>query len=346
MGGEEENGTFLVELQVQALSQSPSPNSQSWVVGTRSGSIYEIDCFSEKEARVLQEYHDNQVIVSATFSSYDKDSFYTLTNTGLVERYDIATLQRTMKYNVGQSAIKIESCGRVLLVCCRQELLAYTIKVGEEMEPNEPLVDTKKLEEEGKEVEIMQFCLSKSEKLLALSLRNSIKDPTFQVGIYSLSGECLHQLGNLKHEIDYMDFSVEDKFLLFKDRYEEIGMISLEKEYKRINTIFVEMGIEWQREALRLSPNAQTIYYSYTCENKITAVSRLGNDKIIVGDQMGTLRIFDYPCPDDRLGELHLHCYAVHMNCIAEIVVHPDLHLVLTVGVEDKSLVLWRVVQP
>ena len=47
--------------------------------------------------------------------------------------------------------------------------------------------------------------------------------------------------------MDYLDFSVDDKYLLFKDRYEEIGMISLEKDYRRINTIFVEMGIEWQQ---------------------------------------------------------------------------------------------------
>jgi hypothetical protein len=145
--------------------------------------------------------------------------------------------------------------------------------------------------------------------------------------------------------VDYLDFSTDDKYLLFKDRYEEIGMVSLDKDYRKINTIFVEMGIEWQQEALRLSPSAQSIYYSYSCENKITALARLGADKLIVGDQMGTVRIFDYPCPDDKLGELHLHCYCVHMNDIAEIVVHPHLTHVLTIGLQDRSLVLWRVAQ-
>lgn len=72
-------------------------------------------------------------------------------------------------------------------------------------------------------------------------------------------------------------------------------------------------------------------------------MTRLGPDKIIVGDQMGTVRIFDYPCPDDKLGELHLHCYCEHMNDIAEIVVHPQMTHVLTIGLQDRSLVLWRV---
>lgn len=56
----------------------------------------------------------------------------------------------------------------------------------------------------------------------------------------------LFRLNNLKHEIEYLDFSVDCKFVLFKDRHEEISMIQLE-DYKRINTIFVEMNIEWQK---------------------------------------------------------------------------------------------------
>lgn len=58
---------------------------------------------------------------------------------------------------------------------------------------------------------------------------------------------------------------------------------------------------------------------------------------------MGTIRIFDYPCPDDRLGELHLRCYAAQMNAINNVVAHPVLPYVLTTALYDKSLVLWRV---
>jgi hypothetical protein len=122
-------------------------------------------------------------------------------------------------------------------------------------------------------------------------------------------------------------------------------MINLDsdKDYRRINTIFVEMGIEWQEEGLRISPNGQKIYYSYSCENKITAITRLGKDKIVVGDEMGTIRLFDYPCPDDRLGELHLHCYTNHMNDVQIIKVHPALTHVITTALLDRSFILWRV---
>jgi hypothetical protein len=52
------------------------------------------------------------------------------------------------------------------------------------------------------------------------------------------------------------------------------------------------MNIEWEEEGLRISPKGQKIYYSYSCENKITAITRLESDKIIVGDEMGTIRVF------------------------------------------------------
>lgn len=49
---------------------------------------------------------------------------------------------------------------------------------------------------------------------------------------------------NLKYEIEFMDFSRDCKYILFKDSFEELGMISLEN-YNRINTIFVEMDVQW-----------------------------------------------------------------------------------------------------
>lgn len=191
------------------------------------------------------------------------------------------------------------------------------------------------------------MCLSQNHLNLAVCIKICSKEPIYQISLYEFgkSRDPYHTLSNLKHEIDYIDFSLDDKYFLFKDKYEEIGMINLdsEKDYRRINTIFVEMAIEWQEEGLRISPKGQKIYYSYSCENKITTLTRLGKDKIIVGDEMGTVRIFDYPCPDDRLGELHLFCYSNHMNDIQIIRVHPGLSHVITTALQDRSLILWKV---
>lgn len=52
-------------------------------------------------------------------------------------------------------------------------------------------------------------------------------------------------------------------------------MVNLDN-FKRINTIFVEMGIEWQSEGVRISPHGQRIYCSYNRENKITVLRRIG----------------------------------------------------------------------
>ena len=146
----------------------------------------------------------------------------------------------------------------------------------------------------------------------------------------------------MKYEIEFLDFSRDCKYLLFKDSFEELGMVNL-TTFKRINTIFVEMGVEWEAEGIRISPEGQKIYSAYSRENKITNVRRLGPSHIIIGDEMGTIRIFKYPCEEDRLGELHTGCYCAHMNHIRNIVVHPNLPYVITSAIYDRSVMLWKV---
>jgi hypothetical protein len=101
-------------------------------VGTRSGNIFEIKYTESTEStKLISEHHDNQTVVSATFSVFDRHSFFTLTNAGLIERYSLTTFDRTMSFDLGQRALKIEACEELLLVCCRQEVVAYRI-LGEQ----------------------------------------------------------------------------------------------------------------------------------------------------------------------------------------------------------------------
>lgn len=58
---------------------------------------------------------------------------------------------------------------------------------------------------------------------------------------------------------------------------------------------------------------------------------------------MGTLRLFEYPCPDNRLGELHLDCYTQHMNDIQIIKVNETGSYVVTTGLQDRGMILWKV---
>ena len=87
------------------------------------------------------------------------------------------------------------------------------------------------------------MCLSQTSNILSVCIKICTKEPIFQINLYELgkSKTPFHTISNLKHEIDYLDFSLDNKYFLFKDKYEEIAMINLdsEKDYRRINTIFV-----------------------------------------------------------------------------------------------------------
>ena len=57
---------------------------------------------------------------------------------------------------------------------------------------------------------------------------------------------------------------------------------------------------------------------------------------------MGTLRVFQYPPDNEKLGELHSQCYTQHMNKINCIKQHRELTYVVTTAVGDRSMILWR----
>jgi len=74
---------------------------------------------------------------------------------------------------------------------------------------------------------ISDMKLSKGEKLLAVAIQNKIN-------IYSPVGDetlpnlkLLCTISNLASPVEYIDFTVDDNFLLYKDTLEEVSIIDL-----------------------------------------------------------------------------------------------------------------------
>lgn len=146
----------------------------------------------------------------------------------------------------------------------------------------------------------------------------------------------------LSSEVEFLDFSVDSRYLLFKDRSEDLGIVEC-KELKRINTIFIEYDIEWSSDGRILNEKAMNIHACYHRENTITKILQLQDKYVLVGDQMGSLRLFDYPCESKRVGELHLRCYSQHMNMVSCLEGSNDGKWVASASQLDRSVVLWRV---
>lgn len=55
-------------------------------------------------------------------------------------------------------------------------------------------------------------------------------------------------------------------------------------------------------DGIIINEKAMNIHSCYHRENTITRIVQLSDKHILVADQIGTLRLFDYPCQGDRVG--------------------------------------------
>ena len=143
-------------------------------------------------------------------------------------------------------------------------------------------------------------------------------------------------------ELEYLDISLDDHYLLLKDRFEDSGIIQI-VEFRRMNTIFIEFSLTWRSHGIRLNQDALNIHSCYNKQNPIAQILYLTDNHLLVGDQLGTLRIFDYPVQDKKLGQLHLACYTDHLNVINGLEISSNKKWVISMSQMDRSLILWEV---
>mmetsp|Transcript_19117 Transcript_19117/g.2603 ORF Transcript_19117/g.2603 Transcript_19117/m.2603 type:complete len:128 (+) Transcript_19117:219-602(+) len=98
--------------------------------------------------------------------------------------------------------------------------------------------------------------MSYKENLLAVAL-NPNKDSSAKIEIYDANREdgnfkILCQVGNLPTSIEYLDFTMDNYYLIYKDNFEEVSIIDL-KNLKKINTLYVEHDAKWCSDGIKVS---------------------------------------------------------------------------------------------
>ena len=96
----------------------------------------------------------------------------------------------------------------------------------------------------------------------------------------------------------------------------------------------------------------------YQDENRITKITKVDDNAIVVIDEMGTIRIFKYPCDSNnsnatsktggrenegKSGNGYLKCYADHLNYINQSVVSSDNHNLVTTSEVDRCIFIWEI---
>lgn len=79
-------------------------------------------------------------------------------------------------------------------------------------------------------------------------------------------------IGNLTTSIEYIDFTKDNLYMMYKDNFEEVAIIDI-VHLKKTNTIFIENDVEWCSDAIKVSEKTKGVHSHYQDENRITKIT-------------------------------------------------------------------------
>lgn len=98
-----------------------------------------------------------------------------------------------------------------------------------------------------------------------------------------------------KASIRYIDFSTDNYYLQCEDNLGEVQLFEIETS-RLINTDVIDFDLEWLGEGLRTYSAIENVRKHYSADNKILSIVKLpGKPIIAVGDEVGTVRFYNYP---------------------------------------------------
>jgi hypothetical protein len=97
----------------------------------------------------------------------------------------------------------------------------------------------------------------------------------------------------INSDIEFIDFSTDDCYLVYKDFSGEITYVDISDKARikpHINPNSVEFAHEWISNGLKISNKSVEIYYPG--DNNIQKLALIGNKTLLSTDDMGTVNSF------------------------------------------------------
>ena len=147
-----------------------------------------------------------------------------------------------------------------------------------------------------------------------------------------------HNLDNLSSSIEFMDFSSDSVFLMYMDNIKTHCFFDLKNKAKN-DTFQQKYDVEWISDGLKISEKIRGLAPCYNEDNETTCLVRAGRKSLISCDQIGTVRIFEYPCEISG----YYNIYSQHMSFISTIHVSKNGRFLITCSSIDKCIFVWEI---
>ena len=128
----------------------------------------------------------------------------------------------------------------------------------------------------------------------------------------------LKQIFGFKSAISFLDFSTDNQYMQVEDKIGEVTLYEIDTD-RPIKTDAIDFELEWLGDGLRTYSRLKGVRHQYNANNKIVKIKKvLGRPIVIIGDQMGTIRLFNYP---NVKGEPYYKCYSDHLFAVSDCMI-------------------------
>lgn len=149
-----------------------------------------------------------------------------------------------------------------------------------------------------------------------------------------------HVVENLSANVDFIDFSTDNEYLVFKNRDDSENFVVRLLSKERVNSSNSEFHIEWAGPGKKTLESVRAITSFYNEDNHMLGLAQIMDRCVVATDEIGSLRVFSYPVVADRG---YSRCLIEHLTNIRICIATPDCKRIVTYSSMDRCINIWEV---
>lgn len=266
------------------------------IVGTRSGDIYflqipdgtEEQTSETKQALISKVYtaHDNEIPKEVDFSSKG-DRIFCITQKGLFSSWEYETMKSliSIAFEMTTVTMVVFKTNPYVVIAFQKEIIVLDVSKATEAE----VVKGFGIESQHN---ISDVKVSLNEEFMAVALTPS-DETNAKIDLYTIHFDkkefvSKKTIEGIYSEIEFMDFSTDDYYLMYKDTIGQKCFFDIENN-KKNDTLAIDFDIEWVSEGIKISEKRRGLDPWYKEDNVVTNLVRAGDHTLIATDEIGTV---------------------------------------------------------